>query len=187
MNDREKIVEKVKSYEGLLERELIYFASKLEKIRGHRNSLESIGELKVKYQKNKERLSSIANLSFSRNYELVVKVFDPKALPLDTKTIISSGYSLKKSSDNEFIFTPSVLTKETIEEIIKEVKEVDVKSGIVNKIKQEREKIRSLIGKTKNITEDEKRKFKTQVDNLKRKYEEKIEELKRIKINKLKS
>ena len=97
-----------------LEKEIQFFINKLEGIRSNRISLEVIRRLMIDYQGEKKPIKAVTNLRISSNHELVIQPFEPKLVPLITKTILDNqlGYKVERSTKQEVYLTLSPITKE---------------------------------------------------------------------------
>jgi ribosome recycling factor len=170
-----------------LEKELQFFLSQLDKIRSNRISLEAIRGLMIDYQGEKKPIKSLANLRISSSHQLIIQAFEPKLIPLITKTILDNqlGYKVENSTKEEVCFSLSPITREIREKLIKDVRAiVEEGKAAVRRIRQE---FRDLIKRDKNISQDQKKNYETQVDKIVKDYQDKIATAEERKIKELSS
>lgn len=184
-NNNWEEVKKKKS--ELLEKELQIFIGKLEKIRSNRISLEAIRGLVIDYQGEKKPIKSIASLKISPSHELVIRAFEPRLLPIITKTILDNqlGYKLERSTKEETYLTLSPITKEIRERLVKDAKTITEEGRVA--FRRTRQEFRDLIKKNPSISQDQKRNYEGQIDKIINGYQEKISAAEEKKINELSS
>jgi len=168
-----------------LEKELSIFRGKLEKIRSNRVSLEAIRELIIDNRGQKRPLKSLASLSISANYEIVIRVFEPKSAPLITKKILDEelGYKLERSSGAEIYFSLLPLTKEIRTKLIQNTKKIVEEGKAV--FRQIRQEIRNSIKKNNSFSQDQKKNYESQTDKLIQDYHNKLVSSEEKKIQQL--
>jgi ribosome recycling factor len=170
-----------------LEKELKIFAGKLDKIRSNHVSIEVIRGLVVIYHGERKPIKSMATLIISPKHELVVRAFDPAALPLIVATILNNqlGYKLERSAKEEAYFTLLPITSEIRERLVREVKNI-VEEGkkAFRLIHQE---IKNSLKKSANLSQDQRRNYEIQTDKLIKSYQDKLFVAEEKKIRELKS
>ena len=184
-NNWESIKQKEIEY---LEEKLKFFIGELEKIRSNRISLEIIRDLIVNYQGGKKPLKSVANVRISPNYELVVRSFEPKAISSVKKAILDSqlGYNFERDTkDGDCFFTLVPITTQIKDRLIKEAGSIAEEGKVA--LNLVRQKIRDLVKKNKDFSQDERRNYENQIDKLKKDYEDKLNAAKEKKIKELSS
>lgn len=163
------------------------FIGKLEKVRSNRISLELVGGLRVEYHGEKRMIKSLASLRVSPNHELVVRAFDPKAVPLISKAVVGSqlGYKAERSTKEEVYFTLLPMTAEIRERLIKNVKTI-VEEG-KNSFRLVRQDIKKFLKEDKGLSQDQKRNYEKQGDKLVKDYQDKLISAEEKKIRELNS
>lgn len=146
----------------------------MEKIRSNQISLELIRGLTINYQGEKKPIKTVANLRISANHELVISAFEPKLIPIITKTVLDYqlGYKQEKSTKEEVIFTLSPMTREIREKLVREVKLI-IEEGkkafrLIHQV------IKNTLKKDKNLSQDQKRNYEKQGDKLVKDYQDKL-------------
>ena len=168
-----------------LEKNLLVYFGKLEKIRSNRISLEIIRGLTIDYRGQKKPLKTLANLSISANHELVIRVFEPKLAPSITKKILDEqlGYKLERSNKGEIYFSLLPITKEIRTKLIHNVKEI-TEEGKAS-FRRVRQEVRDLIKKNSSFSQDQKRNYENQTDKLIKDYQDKLVAAEEKKIREL--
>lgn len=170
-----------------LEKELNFFVDKLDRIRSNQISLKTIQETIVDYKNEKKTLKRLADSWISSNYELVIKAFEPKTIPLITRAILNNqlGYKIenKKAEGGEIWFTLAPINKEKKVELIKKVKLTTEESKkSLHFIRQELKKwLKSALG----LSQDQKKTYEKQIDELGKKYQNKLLEIEKKKVDQL--
>ncbi|CAG8447551.1 11315_t:CDS:2 [Racocetra fulgida] len=170
-----------------LEKELTIFVGKLERIRSNRISLEAIRGLIINCQGEKKPLKAIGNLRISPAHELVVRAFEPKFIPLISKTILDKqlGYKLERSTKEEVYFTLTPFTKEIKERLITEVKLITEEGK--KEFRLIHQEIKNWLKKTSNLSQDQKKNYEKQGDKLVKDYQDKLLGAEEKKIKELNS
>ena len=158
----------------LLEKEVRVFIAKLEKIRSNRINLEMIRGLPVNYQGEKKPIKTIANLRVSANHELIIHAFEPKLLPFIIKTVVDNqlGYKQERTTEDEVYFTLLPMTREIKERLIRNVKVIGEEGKTT--LRLIRQKLRDLVKKNKDFSQDQKRNYESQIDQLVESYQDKL-------------
>ena len=139
----------------------------------------------VDYQGEKKPIKTIANLRLSSNHELVIHTFEPKLLPLITKKILDDqlGYKQERTTKDEVCFSLLPMTREIKDKLIREVKEISEEGKTA--LRLIRQEIRDLVKKNKNFSQDQKRNYENQTDQLIKSYQDKLGAAEEKKIKEL--
>ena len=157
------------------EKELAVWVEKLAQIRSNRIVLEVIEkEINLKLTGQKNPAKSVASLTISPNYELVISNFEPKKKSGLTEAVLKLGYDKVegKSSQEKLYFTLSIMTQEKREEYIREVRKITEAGKIA--LRQIRENFRNLAKKEEDFSRDQKRNYENRIDQLKKDFEAKL-------------
>ncbi|CAI2161891.1 5545_t:CDS:1 [Funneliformis geosporum] len=129
-------------------------------------------------------LKAISNLRVSANHELVIHAFEPKLLPPIINALNQlGGYKLERSTSDEAYFSLLLMTRETKDKFIREVKVIGVEAKVaLNLVRQE---IRDLVKKNKEFSQDQKRNYENQIDKITKIYQDKINAAEEKKIQEL--
>lgn len=155
-------------------KELKIFLGKLDKIRSNRISLEIIRELMIDYRGERKPLKILASLSISPTRELIIRVLEPKIIPVITKKILDEqlGYKLERTNREEICFSLLPTTREIRVKLIQNVKEITEAGKVA--FRQVRQEIRDLIKKNSTFSRDQKRNYENQTDKLIKDYQDKL-------------
>jgi len=127
-------------------------------------------------------------LSISPTHELVVSDCEPKMISLIKTAILNNqlGYEfelvkkpVEKNRSNQIYFALTLITKEKRDRFIQRAKKIAEEGRVA--LNQIREKFRNLVKKEKSFSQDQKRNYEKQVDNLTKDYENKLMEAKEKK------
>src|SRR3954453_14201385 len=98
----------------------------LKKIRSNQISLAAVEELLIEQRGEKKKLKQLASLKINAERHLIVRVFEPKKLPIINKVILESqlGYQQVKMERNEIYFSLAPMTGEIRQQLKEKVKEM---------------------------------------------------------------
>jgi ribosome recycling factor len=149
--------------------------------------LEAIRGLMIDYQGGKKPIKSVANLRISSSHELVIQPFEPKLIPLIVKTILDNqlGYKVERSTKEEVYLVLSPITKEIREKLVQEVRVITEEGKAA--FRRTRQEFRDWVKKDKNISQDQKKNYETQIDKIVKDYQDKIIVIEEKKIKELSS
>lgn len=169
--------ELVEAAEESMKRDLVRLADNLGKIRSNQISLKAIEELLIEQQGKKRKIRELAILRINPNNQLVIQVLELKDVSLIKKAILESqlGYQQIKIEKNELHFSLASMTGEARQQLVKKVKEI-VEQGKAS-LRISRQKIRELIKKNKNLSQNEQKIAEKEIEKVNEKYLNEIKQL----------
>lgn len=164
-----------KAYKSLLR--------KFSKVRTGRANTSVLDDIKVDYYGQKTPVKQLSNVSVPEPRLIVIKPWDKTVLDNIEKAILASNIGVTPQNDGNVIRLPfQPLTEETRKDIVKDLHEYaeDAKISIRNIRREGNDEIKKMENKS-DITEDEKRLYLEDIQELTDKWTDKIEEATKIK------
>lgn len=157
-----------------MEKELLFFIEKLNKVRSNRISLDTIRGLTINQRGKNVAIKNISDLRINENYQLVVEVEKPQDLPLIIKRITSSslGLNLVKNNKQNAYFSLSIITDEIKENLIKEVKNIVNECRI--SFRNIRDQLRCYIKREKSFSDNQKKSYEKELEKIIDEFQNKI-------------
>ena len=191
MNEKKKIFNVItwdeikKKKIDSLEKELLFFIGKLDKVRSNKISLDVIRGLTINQRGKNIAIKNICDLSINENYQLAIEVENSQDLPLIIKKITNSnlGLNLVKNNKQNAYFSLNVITDEIKENLIKEVKNVANECRI--SFRNIREQSRSLIKKEKSFSENQKKIYEKDLEKIINDFQKEISAAEQKKVSEL--
>jgi len=165
--------------EDKLKKSIDYLKTELSQIRTGRANPSLIGDIPVNVYESKMSVKELGNIQVKDPQNLIIIPWDKNLIPDIAKAIITSDMGLNPVEDKDKIRVPiPPLTEERRRELNKKVNIYveEAKSSIRN-IRQEAMKDIDKDFENKNISEDEKFRFKDQVEELVKEYSTKAEKI----------
>lgn len=172
-------IEVKKIIEKEVELVINHFTEEINQLRSNRPSPALVENILVDYYQSKAPLKQIATINIIMPSTIVVEPWDKLILPSIIQAISASDLNLTPIADAEKVrLTLPPLSKERREQLVKLLHEYSEKARV--RLRQSRErankKVESLF-KDKEISEDEKFKYKDEVQKLVGEFNEKIKKM----------
>ncbi|MBZ1348857.1 MAG: ribosome-recycling factor [Candidatus Liptonbacteria bacterium] len=174
-------MEPLKEIEQLIKDILIWLKEEFSKIRSNRPSSKFIEHIKVNYTDGVYSINQLASIGVVPPREIIVSPWDTSLVSIISKAIESSGLGLKATPEGNIIrvHLPS-LTEERIKELTKLIKSLAEEARI--KMRLARDKV---VKKINESPEDQKFKFKNNLQKMVDKFNDEIDTIVELKIKEL--
>tara|TARA_B100000949_G_scaffold185976_1_gene168129 strand:+ start:417 stop:977 length:561 start_codon:yes stop_codon:yes gene_type:complete len=153
-----------------------------EKYRGMRTGRANPGlvdSLRVDYYGSPTPLKQIANISAPEADQLLIKAFDPSALAEIEKSILKSDLGINPQNDGKILrLTLPPLSQERRQQLATFAKEGSEESRIaMRNIRRDSNRHSDQLKKDKELSEDEHKDLKDEIQKLLKNYESKVDDL----------
>ena len=169
----------IEKFKNEFEKALEHFQNELKVIRTNRANPDMVENILVEAYSVKTPLKQLASIGVPEARTLVIEPWDKSIIKEIEKAITHAEIGLNPSNEGNFIrITIPQMTEENRKMIVKNIKEKLEKARV--SIRQVREKIREEIlakEKDKEITEDDKFRHMTDLDNMTTDYNKKAENM----------
>ena len=162
-----------------MERVVESHQNKLKKTRTGRASAAMLDDVRVDYYGTMTPLKQVASLAIPEPRQITISPWDKGALPLIEKAILKSDLGLTPSNDGKMIrLNFPELTGERRKELVRQVKKMaeDARIGLRGKRREYIEEVKAM-QKAKDISEDDERRYQTQIQGVTDEFVAKVESL----------
>ncbi|NIG99039.1 MAG: ribosome recycling factor [Buchnera aphidicola (Periphyllus acericola)] len=163
------------------------FLASINKLRTDRASPDLLKDLSIEYYGKKTFLGNVSNITVEDSHTLKINTFDKNINKDVEKSIIRSNLGLNPISHGDIIRVPiPLLTEERRNDLIKILyKQAENSKICIRMIRKDSNKLINVSLKDKNISKNEKNKYKNEIQVLTDMYILEIDRLKKIKENSL--
>ena len=165
--------------EEKMEKAVEVVATEFKGVRTGRATPALVEGVKVDYYGAPTPLKSLASITVPEPRLLMVKPFDPGALDGIIKAIQKADLGLNPQSDGKIVrCAVPPLSEERRKQMSKVVKELGEKSKLaIRNVRREANTVAEAEEKDKDMTEDDKKRTKEEIDRLTKEYEAKVQDL----------
>jgi ribosome recycling factor len=182
--DRDEIVLETEEKMGQC---VTHFTHELKGVRSGRASPGLVEGIRVNYYGTQTPIGQMAQISVPEPRQLAIKPFDASQVQEVAKAIQASGLGINPSVDGKIVrLTMPPLSEEQRKKLVALVKEKAEQSKVsVRAARRDGNKHADDALKDRELTEDDHRKLKDEIQELTKDYEKKIDELLKKKIDEL--
>ncbi|HEY3227472.1 MAG TPA: ribosome recycling factor [Planctomycetota bacterium] len=165
--------------EEKMEKAVEVVATEFKGVRTGRATPALVEGVKVDYYGAPTPLKSLASITVPEPRLLMVKPFDPGALDGIIKAIQKADLGLNPQSDGKIVrVVVPPLSEERRKQMSKLVKELGEKSKLaIRNVRREANSVADSEEKDKDMSEDDKKRTKEEIDRLTKEYEAKVQDL----------
>jgi len=160
-----------------------HLSDELKGVRTGRASTGLVENLKVEYYGSPTPLKQLATMATPQADMIVIKPFDPVAIPEIVKTIKTSNLSLSPVQEGKIIrLNIPPLSEERRKQLVNQVKQDGEQAKVsIRNIRRDANKLLEKEQKDKIVTEDELDNGKKQIDEITKTYSEKVDAIVKAK------
>lgn len=164
--------------EEKMEKATSVFSDELKGIRTGRATPGLIENIRVEYYGSPTPLKQISSISVPESRMLVVKPFDVSVMKNIEKALLKSDLGMTPNSDGKILrLQVPALSEERRKQIVNQVKELAEKAKIsIRNIRRDSNKQADQLEKSSEISEDDCKALKEEVQDFTKKFEEKVSE-----------
>ncbi len=154
--------------EEAMEKALHSLKNQLLKVRTGRASAAVLDGLRVEYYGAPTPINQVAQISTPEARLLQIQPFDKTMIAAIEKTILAANLGMTPSNDGNLIRVPfPALTEERRKEQVREIKKLGEESRVaVRNARREQNDVVKKSEKAKDISEDESKKFQTEIQEV---------------------
>lgn len=165
--------------EEKMEKATAIFSDELKGIRTGRATPGLVENIRVDYYGSPTPLKQISSISVPEARMLVVKPFDVSCIKDIEKAILKSDLGMTPNSDGKILrLKVPALSEERRKQIVSQIKDLAEKAKVsIRNVRRDGNRQADQLEKSSEISEDDCKKLKDEVQNLTKKYEEKVNDL----------
>ena len=172
---------------GRFEKALTHLKDQLKKIRTGRASTALVDDIRVDYYGTMTPINQMAQVSIPEPRQILIKPFDVSAIKELTKALSQTDLGAAPQSDGKVVrITLPPLSGEQRTKYAAKVKEMCEEARVsMRNTRRELNKHVDGLYADGGVTEDEKKKLQTQVQDLLKEYEKKVDETQKAKVTEI--
>ncbi len=172
-----------KNIDSSMDKTIASLATQFAKVRTGRATANILDGITIEYYGTPTPINQVGQISTPEARLLQVQPFDKTQIAAIEKAIINANLGVTPSNDGNIIRIPfPALTEDKRKLIVKEVKKIgeDAKIALRN-LRREQNDLVKKAEKDKELTEDESKKFQTEIQTITDKFVSKVDEIAKVK------